>query len=178
MEADRLDDARRSVTPVVKEAGDVSAVRELAGQIQYLLGQWKRAAAELETFRMMEPDDVTNHPVLADCYRALGRHVLVDELWSELKAASPAPEVMAEGRVVVAGSLADRGEMTEAISLLVKASRRPPKVRVHHLRQWYALADLYDRAGNPIEARRWFREVARVDPTFVDVAERLAALGR
>jgi tetratricopeptide (TPR) repeat protein len=102
----------------------------------------------------------------------------VDELWSELKAASPAPEVMAEGRVVVAGSLADRGEMTEAISLLVKASRRPPKVRVHHLRQWYALADLYDRAGNPIEARRWFREVARVDPTFVDVAERLAALGR
>lgn len=178
MEHDRLDDARRAIAPVVKEAGDVPVVRELAGQIQYLLGQWKRAVNELEAFRLLAPDDVTNHPVLADCYRALGRHGVVEELWNELKAVSPSPDVMTEGRLVMAGSLADRGEITEAIQLLRTASRRPNRVRDHHLRQWYALGDLYDRAGNPIEAGRWFREVARVDGAFVDVAERLAALGR
>jgi len=56
---------------------------------------------------------------------------------------------------------------------------QPPKrVREHHLRQWYVLADLHDRAGDTIAARRWFREVAHHDPGFADVDERLRALGR
>lgn len=178
LEADRLDDARRSVTPVVREAADVPAGRELAGQILYRIGQWRRAAAELEAFRTLRPDDVTCHPVLADCYRALGRHHEVEQLWRELKEASPAPDVMTEGRIVMAGSLADRGQLDTAIDLLSRQSAAPRRVRDHHLRQWYALADLYDRAGAVVEARRWFGQVAAVDPAFVDVAERLAALGR
>ena len=51
------------------------------------------------------------HPVLADCYRALKRWARVDELWEELRAASPSADLVAEGRIVVAGGLADRGRI-------------------------------------------------------------------
>lgn len=178
LEGERLDDARRAVTPVVREAPSVAAAREVAGQILYRSGQWKRAAAELEAFRMMRPDDVVCHPVLADCLRALGRHHDVEELWAEVKAASPAPEIMAEARIVMAGSLADRGNLDEAIALLRQGAGAPKRVRAHHLRQWYALADLYDRVGAVVEARRWFAQIAALEADFVDVAERLASLGR
>jgi hypothetical protein len=46
------------------------------------------------------------------------------------------------------------------------------------MRQWYVLADLYDRAGDTVAAARWFRTLADVDPTYVDVVDRLRALGR
>ena len=39
-------------------------------------------------------------------------------------------------------------------------------------------ADLHDRAGDTLEATRWFELVARHDPDFVDVVDRLRALGR
>lgn len=178
LEGDRLDDARRAVTPVIREASSVAAGRELAGQILYRSGQWRRAAGELEAFRTLRPDDVTCHPVLADCYRALGRHRDVEQLWREVKDASPAPETMVEARIVMAGSLADRGQLDAAIDLLARQGALPKRVRDYHLRQWYALGDLYDRAGAVVEARRWLGQVAAIDPSFVDVAERLAALGR
>jgi tetratricopeptide (TPR) repeat protein len=175
---ERLDDAHRLVGPVLREAPDIPQVRELAGQIAYRRGEWKRAIRELEAFRMQRPQDVVVLPVLADCYRALGRHGEVDRLWQELREASPHPEVMAEGRIVAAGSLADRGEPAKAIALLERATGRPRRVADHHLRQWYVMADLYDRSGEPVQARRYFARIADVDRDFFDVLDRLAALGR
>ncbi len=61
---------------------------------------------------------------------------------------------------------------------MAKVPVRPKRVRPHHLRQWYVLGDLHDRAGDPLEATRWFERVAGVDPDFVDVRARLRALGR
>jgi len=40
------------------------------------------------------------------------------------------------------------------------------------------LADLYDRTGDPISARRWFSSVLDFDDEFGDVRDRLRALGR
>jgi hypothetical protein len=40
------------------------------------------------------------------------------------------------------------------------------------------LADLLDRSGDIIEARRYFGLVAGVDAEYSDVRQRLAALGR
>jgi tetratricopeptide (TPR) repeat protein len=174
---DRLDDAHEAIGPVLREAAEVPEVRELAGQIAYRRGEWKRAIRELEAFRAARVHDVMVIPVLADCYRAIGKHQHVDRLWQELREASPRPEVMAEGRIVAAGSLADRGNLLEAIGLLDRASGRPRRVQDHHLRQWYALADLYDRAGEPVQARRLFARIADHDREFFDVLERLAALG-
>jgi hypothetical protein len=108
----------------------------------------------------------------------MGRWTDVDDVWAEIRATSPAHDVMAEGRIVAAGSLADRGDLTGAIDLMSTVSKPPKRVREHHLRQWYVLADLYDRAGDTLAASRWFGEVAANDPSFADVDDRLRALGR
>jgi tetratricopeptide (TPR) repeat protein len=117
-------------------------------------------------------------PVLADAYRALGRWRDVERIWGEVREISPAQDVLAEARIVAAGAEADRGDLHAALRIMAKAKQVPKRVRDHHLRQWYVLGDLYDRAGDPLEAARWLELVARHDPEFVDVGDRLRALGR
>ena len=56
--------------------------------------------------------------MLADCYRALRQWPQVEELWDELREASPDAELVTEGRIVMAGSLADRDRVVDAIRLL------------------------------------------------------------
>ena len=165
------------VTPLTRELPNVAAVHEVSGLASYRLGRWKQAAQSLELARQLHPDP-SLLPVLADCYRAQRRWMDVDSVWRDVKAASPTHDVMAEARIVVAGSLADRGDVKAAIALLEPATKPPKRVREHHLRQWYVLADLYDRAGDTMSASRWFREIATRDAEFADVRDRLRALGR
>ena len=64
-----------------------------------------------------------------------------------------------------------------AIALLEKApDTKRPKAR--HLRLWYALADLRERAGDVPGARELFERIVRSDPTLTDAPERLGSLGR
>jgi uncharacterized protein HemY len=143
----------------------------------YRLGRWRQAATALETARHLRAD-VSLLPVLADCYRALRRWTDVDAVWRDVRQLSPSHEIMAEARIVVAGAHADRGELRQAIEVMQAVEKPPKKVREHHLRQWYVLADLLDRAGDTVSAARWFREVLAHDPDFSDVRQRLRALGR
>lgn len=172
---ERYEEARRILRPMADRAPDVVSVRELHGLALYRLGRWKAAAAELEAFRALS-GSTEQHPVLADCYRALGRHQRVEELWEELRAASPGADLVAEGRIVAAGSLADRGQVREAIALLEGARLPARQPREHHLRVAYALADLYERVGDVPRARRLFGLVAEHDPDLGDVSARLRAL--
>lgn len=171
---EQLDDARRILKPIAEEAPSAASVRELLGLTLYQLGRWRPAATELEAFRELT-DALDQNPVLADCYRAVGRHTDAEELWEELRQASPSAELVAEGRIVAAGSLADRGLLADAIRLLESAPRGK-KAREHHLRTAYALADLRERAGDVSRARELFAWVAGVDDGFADVRQRLSAL--
>ena len=173
----RYDEARSRVTPLLRDLPQVAAVHEVHGLACYGAGRWTQAAKSLELARRLDQDPAML-PVLADCYRAVGRWDDVDDVWDDIKAASPNHEVMTEGRIVQAGAMADRGEFRPAIELLTAASQPPKRVRDHHLRQWYALADLHDRAGDAVSAARWFEEIARRDPHFADVRDRLRSLGR
>jgi tetratricopeptide (TPR) repeat protein len=177
LDRERFDEARRLVAPLVRELPQVAAVHEVSGLAAYRTGRWRQAAQSLELARQLRRDP-SLLPVLADCYRAMKRWPEVDEVWREVKAASPPHDVMAEARIVAAGALADRGELKQAIELLESGQKRPKRVRDHHLRQWYVLADLYDRAGDTMAASRWFREIAAHDPAFADVRDRLRGLGR
>jgi Tetratricopeptide repeat len=177
-ERERYSDAKRIIAKLAEEAPGAPAVRELYGLTLYRLERWRQAASEMEAYRLLT-DSYDQHPVLADCYRALKRFSTVEELWDELRAASPSAEIVAEGRIVYAGSLADREMFKEAIALLEKAAAATPKkVKDHHIRTWYALADLYDRAGNVPRARQLFRQINEVLPGFADVQYRLGGLGR
>lgn len=176
-EDDRPQDTYRLLRPLLAESPEIPTVRELAGLALYRQGKWKRAALELEEFRRLT-GSYEQHPVLADCYRALKRYKKVDELWGELREASPGLAILTEGRIVTAGAMADRGNLTGAIALLERgpvAPRRSPTE--YHLRLWYALADLYERSGDTSRARELFRRVLEVEPDLADTAERLASLG-
>ncbi len=164
---------------LIKNARDgapaVAEVRELNGLILYRLGRWKLAAKELEAFRELAGSCEQN-PVLCDCYRAMGRWNDVDALWLELREASPDAATVAEGRIVVAGGLADRGRTQDAVRLLEQAWKQPKAPREHHLRTAYALADLYERAGDVPKARALFGWLVRHDAEFADAGDRLRSL--
>jgi tetratricopeptide (TPR) repeat protein len=172
---ERFGDAARILKKLSDEAPTVAAVRELYGLTLYRQEKWRSAAKELEAYRLLA-DSVDQHPVLADCYRALHHWPMVDELWTELGAASPNAEIVTEGRIVTAGALADRGQLVPAIRLLEQGWRFPKRPKFHHLRRAYALADLYERAGEVPRAQDLFRRIEAADPDFADVHRRVRNL--
>jgi tetratricopeptide (TPR) repeat protein len=177
-ERGRFQDALRAIKPVTEEAPSVPAVRELAGLAAYRAGRWREATRHLEAFGQLS--DATEYlPVLMDCARALHKQKKVADLWAELRHRSPEADVLAEGRIVAAASLADQGDLKGAIAMLAtagatKALRNPSD---RHVRQWYLLADLYERAGDVPRAREFFERVLRADPGAYDVEDRLRGLG-
>lgn len=174
-ERDRFGDAQRMLLSIEKLAPGAPEVAELLGLSYYRQGKWREAIRELERFEELT-GSVEQYPVLADCYRAKREWSRVDELWNELGAASPSPELVEEGRIVAAGSLADQGKLKDAIRLLEKAPKAPRKPKIHHLRRWYALADLYERAGDIKRAKRLFTDIEAFERGFGDVAQRIRML--
>jgi len=177
-ERGRFLDALRAVKPVADEVPDVAEVRELTGLAAYRAGRWREAVRQLQAFERLTGS--TEHlPLVMDCQRALRKPTKVAELWSELRQSSPDADVLVEGRIVAAASLADAGDLNGAIGMLANAGAskalRNPSDR--HVRQWYVLGDLYERAGDVPRAREYFERVLRADPEAYDVAQRLGALG-
>lgn len=174
--AERFGDAHVILRPLASRYAAVAEVQELFGLTLYRLGRWTAASHRLEQYEAMT-GAVDQLPVLADCYRALGRLNDVHDVWDRLRHADPDAQTITEGRIVAAGALADEGRPRDAIRLLEAGPLRPKRPKEHHLRLWYALADLYDRVGDLQRARRGFARIADAEPGFVDVADRLAALG-
>jgi tetratricopeptide (TPR) repeat protein len=173
--ADRYQDALRILRKLVAQSPSSAAVRELLGLTFYRMGRWQWAVRELEAYHKLS-GSYDQFPVVADCYRAMRQYSDAEATWEELRQASPSAEVVAEGRLVAAGSLADQGDLRGAVKLL-EGSLRRSRPKVSHLRQWYALADLYERAGELSRARELFSQIAAVDPDAYDVRQRLVALG-
>jgi len=178
-ERDRYPEALRITRELADQVPESAAARELHGLVCYRLGRWREAVKHLEAARKLTGGDPSQIPVLMDCHRAMGHHRRVEVLWTELRAASPSADVLVEGRLVLAEDLADVGKLDDAILVLATAGAarnlRNPGDR--HLRQWYVLADLYERAGDVPRARELFARVASVDPELADAPARLLALG-
>lgn len=172
---DRDSEALSLLRPVRDAIPDAPSVRELCGLAHYRLGNYRAAAKELEVFVELT-DSVEQHPVLMDCYRAQRRWARVEDRWRELAEVSPSAELVTEGRIVAAGALADQGDLEDALALLRRKAGNVKRPKPHHLRLWYALADLEERAGNLANARTLFNRVHAGDPDFADVSSRRAAL--
>jgi len=168
-------EALRILRPYRELFPDHVELRELLGLTYYRLGKWNAAQKELDVYVGLT-GSTEQHPVLMDIARALGKYKKVEQLWEELRAVSPGAEIVTEGRIVSAGALADQGKLEQAIKVLERAPANPRRILPHHLRLWYTLADLHERAGDIPAARALFRKISAQDPSFVDVAERLAAL--
>ena len=175
---ERYRDAARILRTVVEAVPNAPSPRELLGLSQYHQGNWKAALPNLEMFTTLT-GSVDQHPVRMDCHRALGRPKRVEALFEELRKGSPDPEVLSEGRLVLAGTRADLGDLDGAVRLLVDAGagRLVKNPAERHLRQWYVLGDLMERSGDLAKARELFLRVRAADPDAYDVAARLDALG-
>lgn len=152
-----------------------AAVRELLGIAYYRGGQWAAAARELSTFRRLSGSTEQN-PVLADCYRALGKPERAVELCDEIDRRRADAAVVYEGAIVAAGALTDMGRIDDAINRFELLDLQPERAEAHHLRAWYALADLLERKGRFTQALSWFRAVAATDPELTDAPERAQRL--
>ena len=81
-------------------------------------GVWRPATSR----RSGRLSDSAEHlPILMDCQLALHKPEKVAALWAELRQSSPEPDVLAEGRIVAAASLADDGDLNGAIAMLSTA---------------------------------------------------------
>jgi hypothetical protein len=175
-ERDRFSETLRILRPLVEEAPDSAPVRELFGLACYRDGKWAEAVRHLTAFTELS-GSVDQHPVLADAHRALKHHSEVAALWDDLSQSSPSAQLVAEGRIVMAGSFADQGRLDEAISLMERGALDSRNPKDHHLRMWYCLADMYERAGDTPRARDRFQRIMAIDVNFANVAERIANLG-
>ena len=149
--------------------------RELLGLAYYRVGKWKEAANELTTFRRISGSTEQN-PVIADAYRAMGRPEKAIEFCMEIDRKAVDPAVYYEGVIVAAGALADQSRLDDGIALLERLDLRPEVAAEHHLRAWYALADLLERKGRFTQAREWFEAVVSADAEMTDAPERLKKL--
>lgn len=172
---DRHGDAVGILRPIAQEAPGVAEVRELLGLAYYRQGRWNDAARELRAFNEIS-GSTEQHPVLADCARALGNHGRVEAYWRALRNAAPDADLVAEGRIVMAGSLADQDRLDEAVALLTEAIPDPDVPAERDARTLYALADLYERAGDLPAARSGFARLDAHWPDYADVAARLDTL--
>ncbi len=174
-EQGRERDALRVIKPLYEQYSSALGIQELYGMCLYSNGKFKLAKEVLEKFAQSS-GSYDQHPLLMDCYRAEKNYEKVDQLWADLGAVSPSGAVVAEGRIVHSQSLAERGKIGEALKLLRKKVKPLARPKEYHLRLWYCLADLEERAGNIIVARQWFDRVSKNDPSFADVDYRIKQL--
>lgn len=174
----RYEEALRLGRIVADAVPGVAPVRELAGLAAYRAERWAMAKAHLRVHFSITGDP-EHLPLVMDADRALRRYRAVEKTFEELTEAEPTAEVLAEARIVLAATWADQRRFDEAIELLVRAGAAKPlrNPSFRHLRLWYALADVYDRAGDATAARELFARVVAAEPDAYDAAERLAELG-
>jgi tetratricopeptide (TPR) repeat protein len=175
--ADDMDEALRLAEQAKHIALRAATARELLGLVYHRMGRWKEAARELAAFRRIS-GSTSQNPVLADAYRAMGRPDRALELCDEIDPIVDDPEVVYEGTIVAAGSLADLDQLDDAIERMMTLRLDPPTAEIHHMRAWYALADLLERKGRFTQAREYFEAVAASDPDLTDAPERAARLSR
>ena len=151
------------------------AARELLGLAYYRAGHWSEAARELSAFRRLTGSTEQN-PVIADCYRALRKPDKAIEYCDEVKPGRVDEGIYYEAQIVAAGALADMRRMEEAIARLEGLDLSPEVAQPHHLRAWYALADLLERRGRYTQARELFEAVAAADSDLTDAPVRARRL--
>jgi hypothetical protein len=174
----RYEEALRLGRIVADATPGVAAVRELTGLAAYRAERWAMAKIHLRAFFTIS-EDPEHLPLVMDADRANHRYRAVEKTFEEIQEHEPSAEVLAEARIVMAATWADQRRYDEAIELLTKAGAakhlRNPSYR--HVRLWYALADVYDRAGDTTSARELFARIVLAEPDAYDAKDRLSELG-
>lgn len=170
---DDIDSARAHVAAARRRAGRVAAVREAAGVVAYLAGDYAEAIAELRAVRRMTGTS-EYLPMMADCERGLGRPRRALELLKEIDLRSVDEATRVEVALVAAGARADLGQVDAALILLDAPDLSALPAGGARARLEYARAELLMQAGRDDEGRVWLQRAAESDVDGVtDAAERV-----
>ena len=174
----RWEEALRLGRIVSDAVPGVAEVRELTGLAAYKAERWNMAKIHLRAHFAITGDP-EHLPLVMDCDRANRRFRAVEKTFKEIAEADANADTLAESRIVMASTLADQNKYTEAIDILLRAGAskilRNPAYR--HVRLWYTLGDIYDRAGDQVSAREFFSRVVNADQDAYDAKDRLTELG-
>lgn len=157
-------------------AGRIAVVRENAGVIAYLTGNWKDALSELRAARRIGGGPGLL-PMMADCQRALDR----PEKAIEMLESEPVHELdeddLIEFIIVIAGAYSDLNEFDKAKKLLEKGNLDPEQTGSAAARLFYAYAETMLAMGDESAATTWFERSADADTEEeTDAVERFAEL--
>lgn len=178
LERGREDDALAFALELKRRAPRSRFGREALGIVQYQLGRYRAAVAELRAYRRMSGDHGRD-VVLADAERGAGNVASARRRLEAVMADTARPEAdRVEARIVLAAMARDEGRLDQADALLRSGPVSPRGLEEHHLRLWYALGDLAEDRGRDSEALEWFSRIDVAEPGWGDAAERRRALER
>lgn len=163
---------------VKQSARRSGAIREALGVALYLTQRYPECLTELATYRRITGHADQNH-LVADARRAIGEGTdRIPELIEEMvRDDEVTPEALAEGHIVWASWIADRGDLGAARALLAPfVAEVPEQPEEHHLRLLYVDGDLAARAGDTASAKASFERIVAVADGFFDAEERAAGM--
>jgi tetratricopeptide (TPR) repeat protein len=117
--------------------------------------------------------DLSTHGDLGIAYKEMG---LYDAALAEFKLlmADPAREVFA--LTMIGECLESKGTLTDAVVRYKEALNCPEITAPESLLLYYLLGTVFERLGDPSEALYFYEKVGKRDPSFRDVAAKIAAL--
>lgn len=141
----------------------IAAVREVVGVTAYGIGNWSLALSELQAAKRIS-GQIQLLPLIADCYRALGKPEKAIEILESKEAGKLMVEEYCELLLVAAGARKDQGNVEAAMSLVknkVMISGNPA-FSAARLRFFYA--ELALDKSDKTTALEWFKRCYELDP--------------
>jgi tetratricopeptide (TPR) repeat protein len=159
---DDLDLALAHARHAKKLAGRVAVVRESAGVIEYLAGEYAAALTEFRAVRRMTGSNEFV-AMMADCERGLGRPAKALDFLKSLPMSELSKEIQIEALLVAAGARADLGQIDAALIMLDIPALTKLPAGDQRARLQEAYATLLEKAGRVAEAEKWRAKAVKSD---------------
>ncbi len=141
----------------------VAAVREVVGVTAYAVGEYAVALSELQAAKRIS-GQVDLLPMMADCYRALGKPDKAVEILQSKEASKLLVDEYSELVLVAAGARKDQGNLSAAMALVKNNVMIKGKPEFSALRLRFFYAETALAAGDKDTAREWFKKCLDLDP--------------
>ncbi len=147
----------------------VDAVNRVGGdKVADIIKEFKKSVLD-----EVGEEDYETHYELGIAYKEMN---LLDDAIEEFKLAALSPAKYMECSSMISLCLAEKGEYDQAIAHLKEALEKSGFDPEQYLNIRYELARIYEEAGQPDQALSLYKEIYRVNPQFMDVAQRLTQL--
>ncbi len=154
----------------------IAAVREIVGVSAYGVGDYATALSELQAAKRIS-GQVELLPLIADCYRGLGKPEKAIEILQSPEAAKLKVEEYSELVLVAAGARKDQGNLEAAMALVKNNVMITGKPEFSALRLRYFYAECALDKGDKATALEWFKKCLPLDTdNDFDIREKIQEL--